>query len=245
MSYRIHYTPAAKLKGGGGGDTTPPVESYDVGPKVKAAIICGLFAAALVGVLWSAFTLSPDSMRLWAKGMVGVAILGFLIACSLGFWWVYLAAYRPWRVDDITRKRQWKFEDAQLKAQQIAVNAAKEQTTRGDDADGNPLTLTDQQRLDMVAINMLERVYVHGTPERATRDAMCKDGVYMQFEWNLANKGLKAIGVRQKKSWEAMSFQQVFSLWRENVKLETDGDGDRYLMVLKQNGNWHAIERVE
>jgi len=242
-----NYRISVPMVGGGTrapGDTTPPVESYDLGPKIKAAVACGVFTWIFFSVIWSAFTLL-NSWRLWAKGMVVMIGLGVSVTCLLGIWWSFQAAYRAWHVDNKERGRRYRFEDAQLRTQQAAVESAKERTTRGDDADGNPLTLTDQQRLDMVAINMLERVYVHDTPERATRDAMTRDGVCMQFEWNLANKGLKAIGVRQKKSWEPLGFERAFSLWRENVKLETDGDGDRYLMVLKQNGNWHAIERIE
>jgi len=227
------------------GDTTPPVESYDLGPKIRAAIACGVFVSLFACVLWSAFTLSPESWETWAKGMIGVVGLGVLVTCVLGFWWSFWAAYRAWHVDNTERERRNKLTDAEIAAQRAAAAAAREQIIRGNDVDGNPLTLTDEQRLDFVSLRMLELVYMYGRPNEAIRDAMTDSGVCTQYEWNLANKGMKALGLRKKQTWQPCTFQEAWASWRDNVRISTDPEGDRYLEVLKQNGQWHAIERIE
>jgi hypothetical protein len=230
---------------GGEGDTTPPVESYDLGPKIRAAIACGVFVSLFVCAIWTPFTLSPDSWQLWAKGMVGIAILGILVACSLGCWWSYWAAYRPWHVDNKARRRLHEREDAQIKAQEEALRTARERIAEGDDTDGNPLTFTDEQRLDWVALRMLELVYMRGQAGAATRDAMTGAGFCSQPEWNLVNKGMKALRLRVKQSWAECSFQEAVALWRDNIRIEATPEDERYLQVLKQNGEWYALERIE
>jgi hypothetical protein len=230
---------------GGEGDTTPPVESYDLGPKIRAAIACGVFVSLFACAIWSGFTLSPDSWQTWAKGMVLVAGLGILVTSVLGCWWSFMAAYRPWGVDDKARKRRHEQEDAVLKAQEAALRVARERIAEGDDTDGNPLTFTDEQRLDWVALRMLELVYMRAQATAATRDAMTGAGFCSQPEWNLVNKGMKALGLRVKQSWADCTFQEAVALWRDNIRIEATPEGERYLQVLKQNGKWHDLERIE
>lgn len=244
-SYRYTVSIPKTRTVGGEGDTTPPVESYDLGPKIRAAVACGVFASLFGGVLWSIFFLSLDSWQTWAKGMVGVVGLGILVTCGLGFWWSFWAAYRSWHVDNEARKRLRKRQDAEIEAQRVAAAAAREQIVRGDDVDSNPLTLTDEQRLDFIALRMLELVYMYRQADEATRDGMTDAGVCTQYEWNLANAGMKALGIRKKQTWQDCTFQEAWASWRDNIRIATDPEGDRYLEVRKQNGQWYALERIE
>ena len=200
-NYRISVPAAAIKGGGGGGDTTPPVESYDLGQKIRAALALGAFVTVgLTVLLWAGLFLvasfHPAPWQAWAFVPCLASVMGIIVACWQGYGWVTKAAIRAWEVDDIERQRRDKLEDAQMKAQQALANAARDQVVRGDDADGNPLTFTDQQRLDFVALNMLERIYLYDKP--ATRDIMTQDGACIQEEWNLVNQGMKAIGLRSR-----------------------------------------------
>jgi hypothetical protein len=48
-----------------------------------------------------------------------------------------------------------------------------------------------------------------------------------------------------KQSWAECSFQEAVALWRDNIRIEATPEGERYLQVLKQNGEWYALERIE
>jgi hypothetical protein len=260
MSYKYTVSiPKTKTIGGGEGDTTPPVESYDLGQKVKAALAAGVFKGlklvlvlvAIVGtvLILAAFVdLLPPASWIVATCII-IAIVGIVRglweACERGYDWSVRAASRPWEVDDTARQRRYAQEDAVLKAQEEALKAARERIAEGDDTDGNPLTFTDEQRLDWIALRMLELVYVRGQPGAVTRDAMTGAGFCSQPEWNLVNKGMKALGLRKKQTWQDCTFDQAVASWRDNIRINATPEGERYLQVLKQNGEWYSLERIE
>jgi hypothetical protein len=244
---------------GGESDTTPPVESYDLGQKVRAALAAGAFKGlklvlvlvaivAIVLIVAALMDFLPPISWIVAVfviiAVIGVA-RGLWEACNRGYDWSVKAASRPWEVDDEARQRRYAQEDAALKAQEEAIKSARERIAEGDDTDGNPLTFTDEQRLDWIALRMLELVYVRGQPGAATRDAMTGAGFCSQPEWNLVNKGMKALGLRKKQTWQDCTLDQAVASWRDNIRIEATPEGERYLQVLRQNGEWYGLERIE
>lgn len=241
------------------GDTTPPVESYDLGQKVKAAIAAGVFkglklALILMGItggvlILAAFVdLSPPIPWIVAACLIIVIVSiarGLWEASERGYDWSVRAASRPWEVDDVARSRLYAQQDEARRAEEEALKAARERIAEGDDTDGNPLTFTDEQRLDWIALRMLELAIMRHQPGAATRDAMTGAGFCTQYEWNLVNKGMKALKLRVKQSWADCTFQQAVASWRDNIRINTSLEGDRYLQVLRQNGDWYSLERIE
>jgi len=56
---------------------------------------------------------------------------------------------------------------------------------------------------------------------------------------------MKALGLRKKQTWQDCTFDQAVASWRDNIRINTSLEGDRYLQVLKQNGEWYSLERIE
>jgi len=92
---------------------------------------------------------------------------------------------------------------------------------------------------------MLELVYMRNQQGTATRDAMTGAGFCSQPEWNLVNKGMKALKLRVKQSWADCTFQEAVASWRDNIRINATLEGERYLQVLRQNGEWYSLERIE
>ena len=226
-----------------GADTVPPASSYDLGQKIKAALAAGAFwFSALLVVGWALLVLATlaDNRPPWELWLYvpGVAfVIAVLITWWLGVKWACLAAERAWIVDDVERARRHKMEDEERQRQEAAASKARDDVMTGDDEDGIPETLTLGQRLDLVALAMLERAYLDGGSP--TREAMTEAGVCSQEEWNLVNRLVKAVGLRHKKSWLQTFFAEAWAVWREEVRVE-----EGYVWVLRDSGEWKALERV-
>lgn len=235
-TYRISY-PTAATKGGGG-DTIVPVESYDLGPKIKAAIACGAFVALGLTVIVSGLTLPKLLLKAWLTYTAIAIVIGFVITCALGVWWSFEAAYRAWRVDSKTRKRLWKFEDEERKAQVEAAKRAAAKVRNEDDDDGIPWTLNDKQRLDLLAVTIFDRAY--NKELSVTREDMGAEGLCTQEDWNLVTKVLKSIGLKKGYKMQPIDFSTAWATWQENFKME-----EGYIWAMKPGGDWKALERID
>lgn len=155
---------------------------------------------------------------MWGVGLA--VVIGVLVACYCGFCWTVAAASRQWRVDDQIRYRIWRLEDEERVRQLAAAATAREDVVSGDlDHDHNPATLTDAQRLHLVALAVLERHYLDGSP--VTREAMTGEGVCTQPEWNAVNQLLLEIGLKKGyKMREGIDFASAWRWWRGAVRIE-------------------------
>ena len=202
---------------------TAPASSYDLGQKVRAAVACGVFVGIGLAVVAGVLLLPMGEWEAWLWSVVGSLVAGILVTCRLGYVWVVKAASRPWEVDDQIRQRIWKREDLEREEARAAAEAAREDITHGDlDHDRDPTTLNDAQRLHLVALEVLERAYLHDL--LVTREAMTAEGLCSQPEWNAVNSLMKAVGLKRGYTLRGdLDFVGALQAWRSGVRL----DGDR------------------
>ena len=200
---------------------TAPASSYDLGQKVKAAVAAGVFVTVGLAIVATVLLLPSGRWEAWLWAAGGSLVVGILATCWLGYKWVVAAASRPWVVDDRIRERIWKIEDADRKAAEAEVEAAKKDITHGDlDHDRDPATLNQAQHLHLVALKILNRHYSYNLP--VTREAMEKAGLCSQEDWNVANKLLKAVGLKRGYKLADLDFQTAWQIWWSGVRLDSD-----------------------
>ena len=188
----------------------PKKRKSEVGEKARAALWIWFFCA--VGLWVVAFMLPGPVLSLLHRFILPPGIAALLTAV-VGMLLVWTAATQDSRI----LARQWGLEDDDRERQRAALEAAEHQIRIDDDQDADPETLTDEQKIDLVATQLLARFYIDHLP--ITRDECVKAGACNQPDWNTVNQLMKARGVKAKnKMRDDLTFETAWALWRAGKK---------------------------
>lgn len=181
-------------------------------PEIKyhscmAVIVCAFVMTALFTIT-AFWVLNSEWARerwltLFFLDMVIVSIVGLYF----GWTWVRKAATRKWWVEDQERARRWKIEDQALQSGEAEEEEEEER---------NP-----GWRLELMGYRILVGHYVDG--KMMTRPECDGMGIG-QGEWNAANDVLKALRIKNERSWkDEITFDEAIRRWNEDAYFEEDG----------------------
>lgn len=200
-------------------EPTPPAKESGLPPvsyHARAAIIIGVLVGLAVFVSLALMRISILVCLKW-----GFAV-GIFVAAVFGGYWTWRSTTYDWRMDERERRRRWGFEDMQMRGGEEI------------ESDVSPDESASARHLDYIARLVLERQYIEGLP--TNRDSCVKARICTQPEWNTINQILQAAGIKDKRTWQAESFEAAIQKYRSNVSV----DGD--IVLVKGLGNsWQRI----
>jgi hypothetical protein len=196
---------------------TPPQQVEGKLDHAKLAVLMGMFAMSAAFVLLGLALVAIQPLRpYWMYLLVLPVAIGMGVSSVFGIWWLFIVAFRVWKVEDLERERRWYIQEQEL---------SKEDEPVEDNSKAYKIYAAGYQ--------ILAQHYLY--KKACTRPECEKLGI-TQEQWNAVNTVLVQLRIKTDRSWAEVPYEKALAAWE---KIDVDKSS---FLVPDGVGSWKRVQ---